>query len=43
LKIKARLVADSRMKDRAIYSDNLSPTAKTRSVMTCLKIAAVKG
>ncbi len=31
------------MQDSVIYSDYSSPTAKTRSVMTCLKIAAVKG
>jgi hypothetical protein len=42
VKMKARLVADGRMQDRAIYSNSSSPTAKTRSVMTCLKIAAVK-
>jgi hypothetical protein len=42
VKMKARLVADGRMQDRAIYSNYSSPTAKTRSVMTCLKIAAVK-
>jgi hypothetical protein len=43
VKMKARLVANGRMQDSAIYCDYSSPTAKTRSVMTCLKIAAVKG
>jgi hypothetical protein len=43
VKMKGRVVADGRMQDRAIYSDFSSPTAKTRSVMTCLKLAAVKG
>jgi hypothetical protein len=42
VKMKARFVADSRMQDRNLYSDYSSPTAKTRSVMTCLKLAAVK-
>ncbi len=42
VKLKARLVADGRTQDRTLYSDYLSPTAKTRSVMTCLKLAAVK-
>jgi hypothetical protein len=41
--MKGRVVADGRMQDRTIYSDYSSPTAKTRSVMTCLKLAAVKG
>ncbi len=31
------------MQDRSIYIDYSSPTAKTRSVMTLLKLAAVKG
>jgi hypothetical protein len=43
IKLKARLVADGRTQDRTLYSDYWSPTAKTRSVMTCLKLAAVKG
>jgi hypothetical protein len=42
VKLKARLVADGRTQDRTLYSDYSSPTAKTRSIMTCLKIAAVK-
>lgn len=42
MKIKARLVADGRMQDQAVYSDCSSPTAKTKSIMTCLKLAAVK-
>ncbi len=43
VKMKGRVVADGRMQDRNVYSDYSAPTAKTRSVMTCLKIAAVKG
>jgi hypothetical protein len=43
VKLKGRVVADGRMQDRTVYSDYSSPTAKTRSVMTCLKLAAVKG
>ena len=43
VKMKARLVADGRMQDRNVYSDYSSPTAKTQSVMVCLKLAAVKG
>jgi hypothetical protein len=43
VKMKGRVVADGRMQDRNVYSDYSSLTAKTRSVMTCLKIAAVKG
>jgi hypothetical protein len=43
VKMKGRVVADGRMQDRTIYTDYSSPTAKTRSVMTCLKLAAVKG
>jgi hypothetical protein len=43
VKIKARVVADGHMQDRTVYNDYSSPTAKTRSVMTCLKLAAVKG
>jgi hypothetical protein len=42
VKLKGRIVADGRMQDRAIYNDYSSPTAKTRSVMTLLKLAAVK-
>jgi hypothetical protein len=41
IKMKGRIVADGRMQDRTIYTDYSSPTAKTRSVMTCLKLAAV--
>jgi len=40
VKIKARLVADGRMQDRTLYNDHSSPTTKTKSVMTCLKLAA---
>jgi hypothetical protein len=40
VKLKARLVADGRMQDRTVYCDHSSPTTKTRSVMTCLKLAA---
>jgi len=42
IKMKARLVEDGRMQDREVYNDYSSPTAKTRSIMTCLKLAAVK-
>jgi hypothetical protein len=38
VKMKAQLVADG----RNIYNDYSSPTAKTKLVMTCLKLAAVK-
>jgi hypothetical protein len=41
IKMKAQLVADGRMQDRTVYHDFSSPTAKTKSVMTCLKLAAV--
>ncbi len=40
VKMKGRIVADGRMQDRTIYTNYSSPTAKTRSVMTCLKLAA---
>jgi hypothetical protein len=40
VKMKGRIVADGRMQDRAIYTNYSSPTAKTRSVMTCIKLAA---
>ena len=40
VKIKARLVADGRMQDRTVYNDHSSSTTKTKSVMTCLKLAA---
>jgi hypothetical protein len=43
IKMKGRIVADGRMQDRTVYTDYSSPTAKTRSVITCLKLAAVKG
>jgi hypothetical protein len=43
VKMKARLVADGRMQNRTVYFDYSSPTAKTRSAMTCLKLTAVKG
>jgi len=42
VKLKGRIVADGRMQDRSVYTDYSSPTAKTRSVMTCLKLAAVQ-
>jgi len=42
VKMKGRVVADGRMQDRTVYSDYSSPTVKTKSVMTCLKLAAVK-
>jgi hypothetical protein len=42
VKMKARLVADGRMQDRTVYTDYSSPTAKTISIMTCLKHAALK-
>jgi hypothetical protein len=40
VKIKARLVADGCMQDRTVYSNHLLPTTKTKSIMTCLKLAA---
>jgi hypothetical protein len=40
VKMKGRIVADGRMQDCIIYTNYSSPTAKTRSVMTCLKLAA---
>jgi hypothetical protein len=43
VKLKGRVVADGRMQDRTVYADYSSPTAKTRSVMTCLKLAATQG
>jgi hypothetical protein len=42
-KLKARIVADGRTQDRNTYPDYSSPTVKTRSIMTCLKVAAMKG
>jgi hypothetical protein len=42
VKLKGRMVADGHMQDKTVYSDYSSPTAKTRSVMTCLKLAAIK-
>ena len=42
VKLKGCIVADGRMQDRSVYTDYSSPTAKTRSVMTCLKLAAVR-
>jgi len=41
VKMKAHLVADGHMQDCTVYSNQSSPTAKTKSVMTCLKLAAV--
>jgi hypothetical protein len=43
VKLEAGLVADGRTQDRSLYQYFLSPTARTRSVITCLKIAAMKG
>jgi hypothetical protein len=43
IKMKGRVVADGRMQDRTVYTNYSAPTAKTRSVITCLKLAAVKG
>jgi len=40
--MKARLVAKGRMQDCTVYPDYSSPTIKTKSVNTCLKLAAVK-
>jgi hypothetical protein len=42
-KMKARLLVDGRMQDRSVYHDYSSPTAKTKLVMTCLELAALKG
>jgi hypothetical protein len=42
-KLKARYAADGRMQDRSIYSNYSSPTAKTSSRFTCLKIGATMG
>jgi hypothetical protein len=42
-KLKARFVADGRMQDRSINSNYSSPTAKTSSIFTCLKIGATMG
>jgi hypothetical protein len=42
VKMKGRVVANGRMQDRTVYSDYSSPTAKTKSVMTCLKVAAAR-
>jgi hypothetical protein len=39
-KIKARLVANGAMQDKALYPDNSSPTAMMQSVMMCLAVAA---
>jgi hypothetical protein len=41
-KIKARLVADGRMQDRALYPDNSSPTVAMQSLMMTLLIAATE-
>jgi len=43
IKMKGRIVADGRLQDCTIYTDFSSPTAKTRSVRPCLKVAAVQG
>ena len=40
--MKGRMVADGRTQDRTIYNNNASPTVQTKSVMACLKIAAVE-
>jgi hypothetical protein len=42
VKLKGRIVADGRMQDRSVFTDYSPPTAKTRSIMTCLKLAAVQ-
>jgi hypothetical protein len=41
--MKAWLVADGRTQDRTVYTDFSSPTVKTRSIMTCSKLAVVEG
>jgi len=43
IKMKGRIVADGRLQDCTIYTDFSLPTAKTRSVRTCFKLAAVQG
>ena len=42
-KMKARLVADGRKQDRAMYPDNNSPTVAMRSLLMCLLIGAKEG
>ena len=42
-KIKARLVADGRGQDRALFPDNRSPTVAMHSLLMCLYIAAREG
>jgi hypothetical protein len=42
-KLKGRLVADGRMQDRTLYSDKVSPTAKTESIFAELALAVMKG
>jgi hypothetical protein len=41
-KIKARLVADGRGQDRALYPDTSSPTVAVQSLMMCLVLAAME-
>jgi hypothetical protein len=41
-KMKGRLVADGRTQDRTIYNNNASPMVHIKSVMSCLKIAAME-
>ncbi|MFN9982415.1 MAG: hypothetical protein ACK53Y_20980, partial [bacterium] len=43
VKMKGRIVTDDQLQNRTIYTDFSSPTAKTRLVMACLKLAAVQG
>jgi hypothetical protein len=42
-KIKARLVANGKQQDRALYPDTYSPTVGLQSVLMCLTIAAKEG
>jgi hypothetical protein len=42
VKMKAHLIADGRMQHRTVNTDFSSPTAKKRSVMTCIKLVALK-
>ena len=42
-KIKARLVANGKMQDRALYPDTYSPTVMIQSVLMMLSIAAREG
>lgn len=42
-KIKARLVANGKQQDRALYPNTYSPTVALQSVMMCLVVAAAEG